>query len=755
LLIFAAFAATTMSAGLTAPLAHADGLCTATCYVATTGSDTLGDGQQASPFLTVQKAVDTVQAGGTVIVGAGTFTEQVTISQAMTLEGDGAANTTIQMPNPTYGDPASIIVNAGTNDLVTINDVTVSTNNVCGTAIDIEGGNTNIYDNVIDAPNPNGLCVSTGIYQDAGNSTISSNTISGYQGAGVWVDGSAVASVSSNVITGGPSNLGQQAGVIFDGAASGSITSNTISGNKCIQSTYPPPNQDQNTCEYDLEFPQMAQGISIDTTGNVTVTGNRLSNNDIGIAAYEGGTLGISNNIITSTYVGLMAMASSMTFDTNSVSGGQYGIVMVSFPPSPPPYPSTPAPGLTGTGNTIIGNGTGVYVFKYGNDTTAPDPFITLNRNAINSNTTGYNNTSGVTQDATCNWWGDASGPSGVGGGTGDTVSANMTFSPWLTGSDLANSPCDGTASGAPTTTTATAVYYDLVSGPVVAITAHVDSSNSGIYDESGTGTVSFYNGGTLLCTVPLEYGKALCESAIAPATSGPHSLTVVYNGTAQFLSSSTTTDVVTAVAQPTLVSAAPVTPNTGMAWLVKGGGFSGATSVTVCGIPVPFTVINDYTLLVGVPAVTAPQQCTITVTAAGGTGSSTGTVTVVPKPQPGAPVVVFPTGPVTPPPTQSCGATSTVTISNLWTLVAWPGASGTPVDAALAGGADHCGTNVTSQVAVVWGFDASTQKYHAFFPAAANIPGANDLASLTQGLGYWVALHDSSANVTWTVETA
>ena len=37
--------------------------------------------------------------------------------------------------------------------------------------------------------------------------------------------------------------------------------------------------------------------------------------------------------------------------------------------------------------------------------------------------------------DATCNWWGNASGPSGVGPGTGDAVSANVTYSPWLLGS--------------------------------------------------------------------------------------------------------------------------------------------------------------------------------------------------------------------------------------------------------------------------------------------------------------------------------
>ena len=34
--------------------------------------------------------------------------------------------------------------------------------------------------------------------------------------------------------------------------------------------------------------------------------------------------------------------------------------------------------------------------------------------------------------DATKNWWGDESGPSGVGSGTGDAVSANVDYSPWL-----------------------------------------------------------------------------------------------------------------------------------------------------------------------------------------------------------------------------------------------------------------------------------------------------------------------------------
>jgi len=42
--------------------------------------------------------------------------------------------------------------------------------------------------------------------------------------------------------------------------------------------------------------------------------------------------------------------------------------------------------------------------------------------------------------DAENNWWGDASGPGGVGNGAGDTVSGYVNFRPWLTA--IVTSPC-------------------------------------------------------------------------------------------------------------------------------------------------------------------------------------------------------------------------------------------------------------------------------------------------------------------------
>src|SRR3954463_6096148 len=57
-------------------LAAAAGLRAATYYVATNGNDA-NPGTQSQPFLTVQKGVNVAHAGDTVLVGAGTYAENV------------------------------------------------------------------------------------------------------------------------------------------------------------------------------------------------------------------------------------------------------------------------------------------------------------------------------------------------------------------------------------------------------------------------------------------------------------------------------------------------------------------------------------------------------------------------------------------------------------------------------------------------------------------------------------------------------
>jgi hypothetical protein len=58
---------------------------------------------------------------------------------------------------------------------------------------------------------------------------------------------------------------------------------------------------------------------------------------------------------------------------------------------------------------------------------------IHVNGNNITGNTHfGVRNGQTGALDATCNWWGAANGPGPVGPGSGDKVSANVTFAPWL-----------------------------------------------------------------------------------------------------------------------------------------------------------------------------------------------------------------------------------------------------------------------------------------------------------------------------------
>jgi hypothetical protein len=70
-------------------------------------------------------------------------------------------------------------------------------------------------------------------------------------------------------------------------------------------------------------------------------------------------------------------------------------------------------------------NGDAVYV------TGSPD--VRLLSSSLTGNGSGVNNEGGTAVDARQNWWGDASGPAGIGLGGGDAVWGNVMYDPWLT----------------------------------------------------------------------------------------------------------------------------------------------------------------------------------------------------------------------------------------------------------------------------------------------------------------------------------
>ena len=94
--------------------------------------------------------------------------------------------------------------------------------------------------------------------------------------------------------------------------------------------------------------------------------------------------------------------------------------------------------GATISNNSAVSEGAGIYVCG---GSTLEAHF----NNIIGNSEYGLANDGGGRVDATYNWWGDASGPSGFGPGDGDAVSDDVDFEPWLEAEVVTERVTDGT----------------------------------------------------------------------------------------------------------------------------------------------------------------------------------------------------------------------------------------------------------------------------------------------------------------------
>ena len=83
------------------------------------------------------------------------------------------------------------------------------------------------------------------------------------------------------------------------------------------------------------------------------------------------------------------------------------------------------------TGNDIIDSFEGVNTRDSTIWTVSPTIHVNFN-NITGSTNLGVRNGQMGVLDATCNWWGAANGPGPVGPGSGDKVSTNVNYTPWL-----------------------------------------------------------------------------------------------------------------------------------------------------------------------------------------------------------------------------------------------------------------------------------------------------------------------------------
>jgi len=442
--------------------------CTTDCYVDDAiGNDANGGTNPTTDAKkTIQNAVNTVNVGGNVHVAVGTYVEQVTITKSLHLLGAGATTTTIKAPAtiPPASNPASTVVDvngAGVTAEITGFTVSGPGPSGCGSimsGIFVRGGaHADIHDNKVsnirDNPisgcqNGVGILVGRASLATTGTATIKNNEITGYQKGGIVISNiGSNATIEDNTVTGaGAVTFIAQNGIQVSSGATATLKQNIVSGHSYTPFTY-------------VSTGMLLYGSNADTDDNT------LSENQVGIYHINGSGTHAQNDISatasgtaspgfwgvvvdpgevvrttpspfedgSSVNLGKGGMGSTLAatytylLDQNVVnsdgSAGGVGIEADAL--------GTDVVNFTATGNTVSNWEYGIYLYK--------DASATLNANIIDCNkifgNTAYGvyNSTGVTANATGNWWGAANGPSGSGPGSGDAVSTDLTFAPWGT----------------------------------------------------------------------------------------------------------------------------------------------------------------------------------------------------------------------------------------------------------------------------------------------------------------------------------
>jgi autotransporter-associated beta strand protein len=410
-----------------------------TFHVALTGNDGTGDGSIATPYRTIQQAINAASAasdGNDVIdVAAGTYNTFDTDGKLsigananlsnLVISGGWNAGFTTQTPQSTIYMPDY----TGAPTLGSQGDIDIANPN---TTID---GFTFVFDgNAVGVAG--GTRISGGLVVEATGVTINNNTIQigGNPNSGARSSGIQVASTDTSNLTISNNTLraegASRANGIFLNPGVG--TNTQIIGNT-------------------LEGPSFAGIITINQRGDVTIANNTITRSGVatGFQAIDV-RAGSSATPIT-----------NLSITGNTIDGGGSGTGIHLGDQT-----GTGVQPITGfiISNNILENHIGSSAILIGNGGTQVDAITgTIAYNSITGNTNGITlSTLGVggsdTIDASRNWWGSVTGPSLAAnpGGTGDAITGtpNIAFAPWLISNPDSNPALAGVQ--LPTTVTVT-----------------------------------------------------------------------------------------------------------------------------------------------------------------------------------------------------------------------------------------------------------------------------------------------------------
>ena len=384
----------------------------------------------------IQDAIDSATAGDIINVAAGMYTEQLTVDKSLTLQGTGSP--TIDVSGYTAGNGITIIAN----------NVTIDGFNIIGIPMDENGTDEEVY------------------YAEAHANKWQTINVGGSDTSG-GVSNIEVTNCSFTVNSGDKGNV---ALYVHDDCSDVSFTGNTVNG--YIHGIYAHNNIDNltvNNNEFTIVSFQrdnvslwgstfnytVGNGITLNYGKNFIVTNNAFIGpgtfpvrgaDPSGICNVYAMTdfvsyfvtdptadyvVNFSDNTMTNFYLGMCTMAAGGSMADNVIDSNLIGIQIGQ---EHAVWATGEAEAVSITGNDITNNKYGIDVQNF-----IADGIGAHYNNIVGNTDYGVQNSDADTFDATCNWWGDASGadpdteinnPHGA-AAAGDKVTDNVDFIPW------------------------------------------------------------------------------------------------------------------------------------------------------------------------------------------------------------------------------------------------------------------------------------------------------------------------------------